>query len=257
MVLDSNGVENISVVYTGTDNKIYETHQVNGGAFSAWSSSTYSVSGFFTSNAAVGLVGGLNSSQSFESTDMLLVALDSAFKVHALLSNGHGVISNWKAAPSKVFLGAVSAYSDASNNYWVVGIDSTTKTPFQIQYSHASQNFVGSWTAMPGSQTFGTGVSASFSTYPFAGGDSLVLLGASATNKTTPWADHLDLTTHTASAAALTGTFDSAPSVGNSLGCSAGGCGYQPILVVHGHDAACYWHDATTLSGPWTFMGHP
>ena len=253
-VLDSSGVANIAVVYTGTDNKVYETHQVSGGAFSAWSSATYSG---FASYAAIGLVGGQNPSQSYQSTDMLLVGLDPAFKVHALLSNGHGVISGWKAAPSRVFLGAVSAYTDQNNEYYVVGIDSTTKTPYTIHYSHSSQNFTGSWSAEPGSTTFGTGVSASNSTDPNSGEDTVVLLGANASNKTTPWADTLDLTTHTSSASALTGTFDSAPSAGNSLGCSAGGCGNEPILVIHGHDTSCYWHDARTLTGEWTLIGHP
>jgi hypothetical protein len=254
-VLDSAGNFNLAVVYVGADHKIYERHQVSGGAFSAWSSATYAGLSAYSAPAVIGATDPANG---YLSTSMLIVALDSAHHLNALLSNGQAAISGWSTSPGRTLLGAPSGYVDSLNNFYVVGVDATTKQAYETRYI-PGRGFQG-WSPEDGVTTFGTGVAASFAIDGYTAEstwDYPIKIVGNAADLTTPWLENFDWSTNAHSASSLVGTFDSAPSVGNSLGCSQGGCGYQPILTIHAQDGSCYWHDATNLSGEWTLLGHP
>jgi hypothetical protein len=259
-VLDGFGQPNIAVVYTGVDHLIYEKHQVGGGSsWSGWSSETYSG---LMAYSAVAVIGGTDPNQGFQSEDMLLVALDQNQQAYALLSNGAGTISGWMPAPSMTLWGAPSGYVDQANDYWVVGVDAASHSAFEVFFNPATPGFQGSWNQEPGTPAFDAGASASFAQDPYdmfplvsPGADYLVHLTGTVSNA--PVMDSVDWTNGRGTTSTLAGLFDSGPSAGNSLGCSAGGCGYQPILTIHGQDGNCYWHDATNLSGEWSILGHP
>jgi hypothetical protein len=248
-VIDSNGVPNIAVLYTGADHKIYEKHQVIGGSFTSWSSTTYAGLATYSAVAVVG--GQPDENAGYKDTSMLIVAMDSNHQVYGLLSNGQSALSGWAMSPSSVFKGAPSAYSDYFGDYYVVGVDATTSQAFEAHFNPSSMTFDLGWYAEPGTWTFSTGASASYSISPFDYiSDYLVNLGAN--NGSTPWVDTIDFTYVSTKASALAGAFDSAPSAGNSIGCGGSGCYYEPILTIHAQDGNCYWHDATDVSGEWT-----
>jgi hypothetical protein len=265
-VLDSSGNNNLVVLYTGSDNKVYESHQVTAApSFSPFSAATYAIpsTAGWNAQSAVAVAGGMNVNDSFGSTNMLIAVLDGNHKVHVMLSNGTQALSGWLTPASKTLFGAPAVYSDPFGAFYVVGVDKNYLKPYQVSFSPSTLKF-GAWTREAGTTNFGTGVAASFSADSrgvyYNTVDYNVTLAGNAADQLTPWSDVLDTPyggTQTSTASALPGPVDSAPSAGETTGCSAGGCSTDGVLSVHDVDGNCYWRYASDSTSPWSLIGHP
>jgi hypothetical protein len=255
-ILDANGANNWLVMYTGADHNIYQSRKVGAACcFSPFAAAPYTGLSVYS---AIAVAGNLDSTKpSFASTKMLIVALDSVHKVRAILSDGKKALTTWISAPSKTLLGAPGVYADNGGVFWVVGVDATTKVAAEIEFDPVTRTF-GTWNDEPGGATFGTGASASFTRDPNdTTSDYTVSIAGNGNDKISPFSDMVDWTFFLNTNSALPGKFDSAPSPGNSVGCSAGGCGMAPVLTIHAADLNCYWRSATDPTSEWGFVGRP